>query len=207
MPKIRLTKNELKSQRENLKRFQRYLPTLQLRKQQLQLEVRRVRDALAQLAAEEAQVREGVRGWIQLLDPARQQDLQDLAQVVAWKTDVRNIAGTDIPVFVELTFADTPCDLFATPPWYDEALAAVRQLTEFALRRSIFEEQVTLLEQELRVTSQRVNLFEKVKIPEADENIRVIQIYLGDQLANAVGRAKIAKAKCNARDLTMAEEI
>ncbi|MDP2927327.1 MAG: V-type ATP synthase subunit D, partial [Candidatus Omnitrophota bacterium] len=52
-----------------------------------------------------------------------------------------------------------------------------------------------ILRQELRVTTQRVNLFEKVKIPLAEENIRLIKIYIGDQMANAVGRSKIAKRK------------
>jgi V/A-type H+-transporting ATPase subunit D len=56
-------------------------------------------------------------------------------------------------------------------------------------------EQIRLLEKELRTTSQRVNLFEKVKIPEAKENIRVIGIYLGDQQTAAVVRGKIAKKK------------
>jgi len=51
------------------------------------------------------------------------------------------------------------------------------------------------LRKELSVTTQRVNLFEKVKIPEAQENIRLIKIYIGDQLSNAVGRSKIAKRK------------
>lgn len=53
----------------------------------------------------------------------------------------------------------------------------------------------SFLEQELRSTAQRVNLFEKVKIPEAKENIRVIGIYLGDQQTSAVVRGKIAKKK------------
>ena len=51
------------------------------------------------------------------------------------------------------------------------------------------------MRKELSVTTQRVNLFEKVKIPEAQENIRLIKIYIGDQLSNAVGRSKIAKRK------------
>ena len=52
-----------------------------------------------------------------------------------------------------------------------------------------------LLEAELRTTSQRVNLFEKVKIPEAKENIRIIQVFLGDQQTAAVVRGKISKKK------------
>ena len=39
MSKIRLTKMELKAQGDALKRFQRFLPMLQLKKQQLQAEI------------------------------------------------------------------------------------------------------------------------------------------------------------------------
>ena len=59
----------------------------------------------------------------------------------------------------------------------------------------IIAKQLDLLDAELRVTSQRVNLFEKVKIPEAKENIRVIGVYLGDQQTAAVVRGKISKKK------------
>ena len=59
-----------------------------------------------------------------------------------------------------------------------------------------------MLKQELRVTTQRVNLFEKVKIPECLENIRRIRIYLGDQQANAVGISKVAKKKIEAVNMS-----
>ena len=42
MARIKLTKNELKTQKDNLKRFNRYLPTLVLKKQQLQMEIQKV---------------------------------------------------------------------------------------------------------------------------------------------------------------------
>lgn len=59
----------------------------------------------------------------------------------------------------------------------------------------VMREQYRRIAHELKITSQRVNLFEKVKIPEAGENIRVIQIYLGDQQVAAVVRGKLAKGK------------
>ena len=40
MAKIKFTKTELKAQQDSLKQFVRFLPTLQLKKQQLQMEVR-----------------------------------------------------------------------------------------------------------------------------------------------------------------------
>jgi V/A-type H+-transporting ATPase subunit D len=60
---------------------------------------------------------------------------------------------------------------------------------------SVIDKGIAVLKHELRITTQRVNLFEKIKIPESKENIRLIKIYIGDQLSNAVGRSKIAKRK------------
>jgi V/A-type H+-transporting ATPase subunit D len=200
MAKIRLTKSELKAQRDGLKRFERYLPTLQLKKQQLQLEVRRVRDELRQLAEEQDQFEQKLLKWAELVDESAAVELGELVQIERCERGVRNIAGIDTPVFEALAFRPVEYDLFAAPSWYADAVQAVQKQIEFRLRRGLLEEQQELLEVELRTTTQRVNLFEKVKIPEAKEHIRRIQIYLGDQQANAVGRAKIAKAKCRARD-------
>lgn len=200
MAKIKLTKNEMKQQRDALKRFQRYLPTLQLKKQQLQLEARHVRDALARLDAAERALQEALSRWVGVLDPAASGLLEPLLQVRELRVGTRNVAGIDTPVFESLSFVPATPDLFLTPPWVDDVARVVREHLELRLRRRLVEEQLRLVEQELRVVAQRVNLFEKVKIPEARESIRRIQIYLGDQQSNAVGRAKIAKAKCQSRE-------
>jgi V/A-type H+-transporting ATPase subunit D len=81
------------------------------------------------------------------------------------------------------------------PLWLDAAIGILREV--IVLNKEILtrQEGVNILRSELRITTQRVNLFEKVKIPLAEENIRLIKIYIGDQMANAVGRSKIAKRK------------
>ncbi len=71
----------------------------------------------------------------------------------------------------------------------------MEQLYRLRVERRLLEETHRLLAEELRTTSQRVNLFEKVKIPECRENIRVINIFLGDENTSAVVRSKIAKGK------------
>ena len=71
--------------------------------------------------------------------------------------------------------------LFETDPWVDEGIRVLKQLTRLRIERQIYEEQHRLLSEELPTTTQRVNLFEKVKIPEALENIRAIRIFMGDQ--------------------------
>ena len=77
----------------------------------------------------------------------------------------------------------------------DTGIETIRKLAGFIAQKDIIQKQYDLLDRELKITMQRVNLFEKIKIPESEENIRVIRIYLGDQQTNAVGRSKIAKKK------------
>ena len=203
MAKVKLTKNELKFQRDALKRFERYLPTLQLKKQQLQMEVRHVREEIAGLDQQVAELTEKGATTIALLAGPEAVGLSELLSVSAWRIGERNVAGIDVPVFLGVDFNDIDYDLFLTPPWFDDALAMARKHIELKLRRQLFEEMLALLEQELRVVTQRVNLFEKVKIPETKENIRMINIYLGDQQTNSVGRSKIAKGKCAQRNAAL----
>lgn len=188
---VKLTKNELKKQKDALKRFLRYLPTLQLKKQQLQMVIRQVEQELDQLRRDRAALLDDLSSWIGVF--AEQIDLTDLVRVEALVTSTGNIAGIDIPVFEKLTFADTRWDLIATPAWQDAGVDALKRLRIFDARVEVMERQRGLLADELRITTQRVNLFEKVKIPETRDNIRMIRIYLGDQQTAAVVRGKIAK--------------
>jgi len=201
MAKIKLTKNELKTQRDALKRYQRYLPTLLLKKQQLQMEIRQAREAFSRLEEKIRAFEDDLKRWVGILSQDDDTQLADLVSVREVRVGTRNIAGIDTPEFLGLEFAPAQYDFFDTPVWFDDALDAVRTNIELVLRRQLQEEQLQLVEQELRVVTQRVNLFEKVKIPEAKDNIRRIQISLGDRQTNAVGRAKIAKEKCRARDM------
>ncbi len=203
MAKIKFTKNELKTQRDALKRFQRYLPTLQLKKQQLQLEVRQVREELAEIDRQTDAAVDSNSKNLSLFAGEETEALQDLLQIAEWRVGEHNVAGTDVPVFVSLTFVEKQFDLFTAPLWFDDGLNILKKQVELHLRRRLLEEQLALLEHELRVVSQRVNLFEKVKIPDAKENIRRINIYIGDQQTNSVGRSKIAKKKCEMRDAAL----
>lgn len=200
MAKIKLTKNELKVQRDALKRFQRYLPTLQLKKQQLQLEVRQVREAKAGLERQIAESQDAANEALALLSGTDSIGVMDLLSVKEWRVGHRNVAGIDVPMFEGIDFYDPSYDLYSTPSWFDDIAALAKSLVELMLKRQLMDEMSELLEQELRVVTQRVNLFEKVKIPEARENIRKINIYIGDQQTNSVGRSKIAKGKCAQRD-------
>ena len=193
MAKIKNTKTELKAQNDALKRYQRFLPMLQLKRQQLQAEIASIVSEIDGVREEENRWRDSLRPWIGLFASA---DLPDgLVTLKSVKTATGNIAGVPIPIYEGIETECADIDLFDTPAWFDDAAAALENSFTFAARREILERQRDLISEELRSTSQRVNLFEKVKIPECKENIRVIKIHLGDESTAAVARGKIAKKR------------
>ena len=196
---IKLTKNELKKQKDNLKQFQRYLPTLQLKKQQLQSVIMGIRQELERKEAERIQMIGDLDDWVAVFAEneifEEEKKIENLVQPDRVIVKEDNIAGVKIPAFEELTFKDINYDVDDYPLWVDTATLKLREIARLDAIVSTLRKQTELLEAELRTTSQRVNLFEKVKIPEAKENIRVIQVYLGDQQTAAVVRGKISKKK------------
>lgn len=194
MSKIKLTKGELKRQRDALKQFERYLPTLQLKKQQLQMEILRLSTALEDRVSKEKSKFSQRLAWAGLLTDGDASFSRGL-KVKSVETTARNVAGVALPVFDRVVFQDTEYDLFLTPLWVDQGLEALKEQVSLRKEIEVLQEAKRILKDELRVTTQRVNLFEKVKIPEAQEAIRLIKIYIGDQMANAVGRSKMAKRK------------
>lgn len=196
---VKLTKNEQKKQKDALKQFQRYLPTLQLKKQQLQSVIRQIEAEIVEVRAKQIEVIDSLNSWIAVYSEntsfTQISSLKDLVQIDKIIKGKTNIAGVTIPVFEELTFKDISYDLYSYPLWVDRGIKSLKEASRFDAIIATLQEQVKLIGHELRTTSQRVNLFEKVKIPEAKENIRVIGIYLGDQQTSAVVRGKIAKTK------------
>ncbi len=203
MAKIKLTKGELKKQRDALRQFQRYLPTLQLKKQQLQMEILHWNTLREEEQRRESSKRQAVLAWSGLLaEPEIHLDRWIVPRNIV--TASRNVAGVDLPVFEQIEFSPAEYDLFLAPPWVDKAIEFLRELVGLQEKIRIMDHAIEKLKHELRVTAQRVNLFEKVKIPEAQESIRRIKIYIGDQMANAVGRCKIAKRKIEELDFNQA---
>ncbi len=198
MAKIKLTKNELKKQKDALKMYKRYLPTLQLKKQQLQTEIRSIEARARELAAERDRLMAEFRAWIAVFgeeEAVKSPDGGWILSAGTIRTAAGNIAGVDIPIFKGADFVIDEYDLFSKPLWIDRALDRLRAMLTLDLEIKVLEEQIARLEVELRTTTQRVNLFEKVKIPETSENIKKIRIYLGDQQTAQVVRGKIAKRK------------
>ena len=205
MTKIKLTKNELKVQKDALKMYRRYLPTLTLKKQQLQSEIRTIEAKAKAVRKERQNLEFGFREWIAVFS-----EIDAFPKGIITVSNIRkgkgNIAGVDIPTFEGADFKRGDYDLYETPLWVDIAANHMEKAMSLDLEAEVLDEQVRLLEIELLSTSQRVNLFEKVKIPETEENIKKISIYMADQQVSAVVRSKISKRKIALRNAVASEK-
>lgn len=194
MAKIKLTKNELKNQKDALKMYKRYLPTLMLKKQQLQSEIRTIDAKAKEVRNARAALVQEFNAWIAVFGE-QEAFTPDIVSVKNIKKGYGNIAGVTIPIYEGADFSRGDYDLYKAPLWIDMAADRMEKALSLDLEAEVLDEQVRLLSQELRTTTQRVNLFEKVKIPETKANIKKITVYLGDEQVAAVVRSKISKKK------------
>ena len=197
--RIKLTKNELKKQKDSLKQFERYLPTLSMKKQQLQIVIFDAYKEIEEIRKAQKKAKDALSSWVAVYASNRllkdDESIINLIKIKEIKKTHSNVAGVVVPIFSSLEFENMRYDLDIYPLWVDTALEALKNIAKYTAMVKTLEEEIALLERELRITSQRVNLFEKVKIPEAKENIKKINIYLQDQSTQAVVRGKIAKKK------------
>ncbi len=193
MAKVKLTKNELKRQKENLKRFYRYLPTLELKKKQLLQVIHRIVREIEKIKEDINTLHNQVKQWVDVF--AQDIDIEEFIQIEEIKEEEDNVAGIDIPVFEDVIFKDIDYDLFSTPFWIDQGIQVCQVQIKRNIEIEILNRQREILQDELRITIQRIKLFEEIKIPDAEENIRKIRIFLGDQQTAEVVRGKIAKSK------------
>ena len=98
---IKLTKNEQKVQKDHLKQYQRYLPTLQLKKQQLQSVIMKTKAELEQKEVERAQMIGDLDDWVavfaenEIFDEEKKLDHLVQPETVICKNE--NIAGVTVP--------------------------------------------------------------------------------------------------------------
>lgn len=205
--KIKKTRPELLKQRRLLSAYERFLPTLILKKQQIQMEILKVRSDAAKVGKKIDKRIKAIDRWLPLFSESLPGPITRLVQVEEVELGVRNVAGIALPTLGGIRFAQKPYSLYATPPWVDKGLTFVKELLELREAIKVLLEQERLLQKELRKVTQRVNLFEKVMIPRTRENIRIIRIQLAEEETAAVGRAKIAKGKSEQKNSSPQEAI
>ena len=192
MAKITLSKSGLQKQREDMRLYERLLPSLDLKRMQISGELKRARRQLVEAEAEVEKLNNRVAEQLPML-ANREIDVSGLVQVESFRIEDENLVGVKLPKLLEIKCHVAEYSMLAKPHWVDMLVEQLQQMVEQKTRVQVAAERVRLLEQAERRITQRVNLFDKILIPTAKKNIQKIQIYLADAERAAVVRSKITK--------------
>ena len=197
MAKLKLSKNALAKEREQLKLYQKLLPSLDLKRRQLTVEHDKARRAVLQAQQDAAGFEERIAGELPMV-ANREMELSGLLRVRAVHEGVENVVGVKLPRLDSVDYVQADYALLARPAWVDVLMEQLRAAIEMRLHVEIAQRRVAILEKAVRRITQRVNLFERILIPQARNHIKRIQIFLGDLERDAVVRSKLAKSRQHA---------
>jgi V/A-type H+/Na+-transporting ATPase subunit D len=194
MARLSLSKSSLSRQTRRLKSFERFLPSLDLKRRQLIAERAKAKSAIKATLEEIKQLRMLVEEGLPM-GSNEEVNIENLVHIAKLEIGEENIMGVRLPVIRTLELKQADYALMAKPEWIDNFALRMGQMLELRVKVQLQQRRLILLDEAVRTITQRVNLFEKVLIPETRENIRRIHIYLADAERAAVVRAKIAKGK------------
>jgi V/A-type H+-transporting ATPase subunit D len=192
--RVRLSKTALAKERQQLKLYRRLLPSLDLKRRQLTIDAERARAEYrdARAAAERYETELG-RQLPMVANPNI--DLRGLVRLRGAEVDYENMVGVKLPVLRRVEYDVAEYSFISTPAWVDELVVRLQEVIGLRLKAAVAARRVQALEQAVRRVTQRVNLFDRILIPNAVQKIRKIQIFLGDLERDAVIRSKLAKRR------------
>jgi len=194
MARVALNKASLQREQRKLNTYQRFLPSLDLKRRQLIAEREKARRIRGEIAESLDRLRRQVGEQVPML-ANHDVDLETLVSVTRVELAEQNMVGTRLPVLQTVHMDVRAYGLLTRPHWADRLVVLVKKGLDLAVRLRVQDRRVALLEEAVRKITQRVNLFDKVLIPRARENIRSIKLFLADAERAGVVRAKISKNK------------
>ncbi len=189
--KFQYNKTYLQLLNRQLKVRENALPTLIAKESALRLEVKRARDEYVelqrQIEARQANLALMHRLWSEF--PA------GLVKISKVKVATRKVAGIKTPILDSVDFSLGEYSRFASPAWLPSGIEILKELGAFEIKKRLAEQKTAILEYARKKTTQKVNLYEKVQIPEFRESILKIKRFLEDEDNLAKSSQKILKAR------------
>tara|TARA_B110001454_G_scaffold74144_2_gene71738 strand:- start:13392 stop:13994 length:603 start_codon:yes stop_codon:yes gene_type:complete len=194
MAKLALNKSALSKEKQKKVSYGRYLPSLEMKQKQLLLERKKAEQALLQHNQDIAALEDAVYQKLPML-AVKNIEMQGLVTVAGYKLIEENLLGTKVPLLESITFNRADYGYLARPHWFDDLVIALEKMMKLKMEEQVLHIRLSRLKTAARTITQRVNLFSKVLIPQAESNIKKIALFLADQERAGVVRSKLAKKK------------
>ncbi|MGY8870680.1 MAG: V-type ATP synthase subunit D [Pseudomonadales bacterium] len=194
MAKLALNKSALSKEKHRKASYGRYLPSLEMKQKQLLLERKKAEEALQQHVQDIESLEASVYQNLPMLAVVNIQ-MDGLVVVESFKLAEENLLGTKVPILESITFKRAEYGYLIRPHWFEELATSLEKVMQLKMEEQVLRIRLEKLKLAARTITQRVNLFSKVLIPEAEDNIKKIGLFLSDQERAGVVRSKLAKQK------------
>ncbi|OHV10022.1 V-type ATP synthase subunit D [Kushneria phosphatilytica] len=194
MQKPALNKSSLSHLERQRSMYQRYLPALEMKQRLLLTQRKQTGQRLATLRQ---RINEQQATIGRDLPMMADEDiaLTGLVEVEDVEIVQENLVGVSLPALGNVRISRHSCPLLVQPHWVDQAQDQLAAAMQLEVERRVLERRLTLLDDAVRLITQRINLFSRVMIPELERHMKRIDLHLSDQERAAVVRAKLAKQK------------
>jgi V/A-type H+/Na+-transporting ATPase subunit D len=198
--KIQYNKTYMQLLKKQLAVREKALPTLQAKESALRLEVKKARQEAEAIEGQLLQARAAAsashRLWTEFPE--------GLARIGDVQIEMRKIAGVATPILKDVAFDIAPHSLVNEPEWVEQGIIVLSELVDLEVRKEVVAQKVQVLEQARRKTTQKVNLYEKVQIPEYKEALLKIKRFMEDEENLAKSAQKILKERLAAAEVAEA---
>lgn len=199
MSKLALNKTSLNQQKRQLDTYRRFLPALEMKREQLMQETKSAESLVRQKQQHIEELDHLIGEQLPMLG-AKNVAVEDLVTLGKIHVREENLLGLRLPVLEGVDVEVVPYSYLARPHWVDVFVQSYQQLLREKVALTLLQRRLQLLQKALRTATQRVNLFSSVLIPGAQQNIKRIRLFLDDQERAGVVRSKLAKQKLAATE-------
>jgi V/A-type H+/Na+-transporting ATPase subunit D len=193
--KIQYNKTAIQQYQRQLSIREKALPTLKNKETALRVEVKRIGDALLLMKTELNKIYKDSEDiekfWV---------EFPEVVSVESTEIKIRNIAGVKIPILKFIGFKVSDFSLFHHQAWVSSGIEKLKEIIRLKIAIATVQKQFEVLNYARKKTTQKVNLYEKVQIPEFQNAIRKTKRFLEDKENLEKSAQKIVKERNQAKE-------
>ena len=194
--KVQYNKTAIQQLQKQLKIREKALPTLKSKETALRLEVKKASDELQRLRAELEDMLKNINDLDRLWT-----EFPDVLLIDQKDIYIKNIAGVRIPILREVSFRVADINLARQPAWVPMGIEQLKEILKLRIRIETVKQQFDTLTYARKKTTQKVNLYEKVQIPQYRDAIRKVKRFLEDKENLEKAAQKIVKQRSEEKEV------
>lgn len=196
--KFQYNKTALQNLRRQLSIREKALPTLKSKEAALRLEVRKITAEIDLLKEEYDMIVKENQNYNGFWT-----EFPKIVKIKNIISEQKNIAGVRVAILNKIDFALEQISLFNMPSWIRLAISMFERLMTIQIRIEMTEARLNALAYARKKTTQKVNLYEKVQIPEYRMAIIKIKRYMEDEDNLSKSSQKIVKERNRAKEASL----